>query len=319
MAINVKEDVVAEQIESAIKDFTYVRRDMGTTVTCKAAPASMSDEEVVDNLLAVANSIAMLTGIGWSNIKVIYARTRHSPSLPLFVADSPEEVPTALGETEAKAKFDRLQARGEELAKGEDKDEAEDFKNLRKALGDDEFMRIMRGMAQEEEYVKEHPEVLTRPKRRRIRVVSDSEDSEEEGEENEVGEVFQERKDIVSATSEPPAKKPKTSEEEDEEEAEIVPDEPDDDEEEEEEDEEEEEKGVPAPTKTPKKDTKSRPTTPFSSMKTRAASRKQADEMKALASKFAESAAAKKKQEEAKPKTPTKTPTKTPAKKKGKK
>ena len=296
---------------------------MGTTVTCKAAPASMSDEEVIDNLLAVANSIPMLSGIGWSNIKVMYARTRHSPSLPLFVADTPTEVPEGLGEAKSKAKFDRLQARGEELAKGEDEDEQEDFKKLRKALVEDEFMRIMRGMAKEEDYVKEHPEVLTRPKRKRVRVTSDSEDSEEEGEENEVGEVFQQRKDIVS--TEPPTKKAKIDEDEEEEEEEdknddeIVLGEPDDDDDGDETEEEEQE--APVATKTPKKVAAAKPATPFSTMKTRAEARKQADELKQLASKFAQSAAAKREkeqqqQEEESSKPKPKTPAKTPAKKK---
>ena len=71
-----------------------------------------------------------------------------------------------------------MQERGEELAKGSDEDEAEDFAELRKVLGEDEFMHLMRGMAREEAYVKKHPEILTRPRPKRVRVVSDDEYSD---------------------------------------------------------------------------------------------------------------------------------------------
>ena len=321
--IKTDEDVVAEQIESAIKGFTYVRRDVGTTVTCKAGPTTMSDEEAVDNLLAVANGIANLPGIGWQNIKVMYARTSHSPSLPLFVADTPSKMPEAKGEAEFKARFEKLQARGEEIAKGADKDEAEEFKKLRKILGDDDFMRIMRDMAEEEEYVKEHPEVLTRPRRRRIVAYSDDEDSEddEDDEENAVGEVFQQRKDIVSsrektgAVAEPPSKKQKVAIETAVEEINVDAPLDEETEEEEEDEEKEKEKEVHVTPKTPARSSaRSRAVTPKSTVKTRAAARREAE----LASNITQTAESNKKTTATPSKASTKkaaTPRKAAAKK----
>jgi len=316
--IKTEESVIAEQIENAIKNFTYVRREVGTTVTCKAGPTTMSDKDIVENLIAVANGVANLPGIGWPNIKVMYARTSHSPSLPLFVADTLTAVPEAKGESKQKARLAALQARGEEIAKGEDEDEAEEFRKLKKILGDDDFNRIMRDMAEEEQYIKKHPEVLTRPRRPRIRVTSDDEFSDDDSEEeNEVGEVFEKRKDIVSAKEpkekkssvEPPAKKQKTAEkatavnveqekpkddkkgnkdvhdddetsDDDDTIVDVEPDKEDDKE-------KEKEKEKEAPAVVPKTPAKSRPKpAPVSTVKTRAALRK---EMEEAASKEASS------------------------------
>jgi len=301
--IKTEESVIAEQIERAIKNYTYVRRDVGTTVTCKAGPTTMKDSDVIDNLIAVANGVANLPGIGWPNVKVMYARTSHSPALPLFVADTLTAVPEAKGEYKQKERLARLQARGEEIAKGEDEDERKEFQKLKKILGDDDFNRIMRDMAEEEEYIKEHPDVLTRPRRPRIRVTSDDEFSdEEEGEENEVGEVFEQRKDIVTAkktdvaaaaaaAAEPPAKKQnvgtgKAAEKKVEEPpakedvavAPAVPDVPVVEE-------EKKEEKKPAP-KTPRASGRTRAVTPKSTVKTRAAARKEADELNKMASQL---------------------------------
>lgn len=344
MAINAQKGVVAARIDAAIRQCTYVRRDVGTTVTCKAAPTALSDAQVVDNVVVVANALAALPGIGWPNVKAMYLRTNHSPSLPLFVATAPTVEPERRGEARRLEKLRADNARGRELAKGADAEEAEDFRLLERAIGHRDFMHVMRNMARMERRVKAHPKLQNRPRRVRVTVESDS-DSELEGEEEVPAPArVRPRKEKPAApapaeAAAPPAKKPKKApkapketpapepqpepqpEPEPEPEPQPAPEpepepqpapEPEPEpqpapEPEPESKPEPEPEPTPAPARTPRK--RAAPRTPGTAVKTRAAAKKELEELRQMASRISVKTPMKSPK-----KTPKKTPAKTPAK-----
>ena len=328
VAINAQKNGVAKRIDKAIRRCTYVRRDVGTTVTCKAAPTALDDAAVVDNVLTVATALAALPGIGWPNVKAMYLRTNHSPSLPLFVAATPTAVPERKGEARSLEKLRADDARGRELAKGADADEAEDFRLLERALGHRDFARVMRNMARMERRVQQHPKLLSR--RRRVRVTDeDDSDSELEGDEQEPAPApeparVRPRKEKRAApapadAAEPAAKKPKTGKETKETPAPAAPapapePEPEHEPEPEPQPEPEPVKEAapepapePAPARTPRK--RAAPKTPGTAVKTRAAAKKELEELRQMASRISVKTPMKSPK-----KTPKKTPAKTPAK-----
>eukprot|EP00850_Spirogloea_muscicola_P001919 SM000007S20879 [mRNA] locus=s7:696898:698265:+ [translate_table: standard] len=75
----------AEQIRRAC-DSTYLYLGSGACCVLRTARTSHSEQEVVDNVMAVIEEAAKLIPRKWSNIKSIYMKTQDSAALPIYAA-----------------------------------------------------------------------------------------------------------------------------------------------------------------------------------------------------------------------------------------
>ncbi|XP_074014404.1 ribosomal L1 domain-containing protein 1 isoform X2 [Numenius arquata] len=87
LSVNLKAKNLAKELQKHIQGTTLPVTNKGCCYTARVGHTGMKADEILDNVIAVAEVIAKKLPKNWKNVKILHLKTLKSVSLPIFTAN----------------------------------------------------------------------------------------------------------------------------------------------------------------------------------------------------------------------------------------